>query len=193
VETKPKILAISGSIRTGSYNTRLIRIAAELAASAGASVTLIDLREYPMPLYSGDLQAESGLPETTRALKKIFLEYHGLLISSPEYNSSVSPLLKNTLDWISRSDGADKELAVFENKVAGLLSASPGALGGLRGLVHLRAILSNIKVIVVPAQVSVPTANNAFDEHDKLKDSAKLKSVEQVCRSVVEISAKLLR
>lgn len=189
--SKPKILAFSGSIRTGSLNTKLIKLAAGVTRAAGADVTEIDLREFSMPLYDGDLQAKNGLPDTTKSLKKIFLEHHGLLISSPEYNSSVSPLLKNTLDWISRSDGSDKELAVFENKVAGLMSASPGALGGLRGLLHLRAILSNIKVLVVPAQAAVGGAD-AFSESGTIRDANRQKSVEQACTSLVQVTRKLI-
>ncbi len=136
---KPKILAFAGSTRSASFNKRLARIAAEGARKAGADVTFIDLRDYPMPLYDGDLEDKEGLPANAKKLKEIFLAHKGLLIASPEYNSSMPGVLKNTIDWVSRvSDPKEVPLACFDGKVATLMSASPGALGGLRGLVHLR-------------------------------------------------------
>lgn len=167
----PKILAFAGSARRDSYNKRLVRIAAAAAEQAGANVTLVDLRDYPLPLFDEDLERAHGTPENAVTLKKIFLDHHGLLIASPEYNSSITPLLKNTIDWVSRPAEGEPRLAAYQGKVASLLSASPGALGGLRGLVHLRAILSNIGVTVLPDQVSVPQAFEAFKEDGKLKDA----------------------
>ncbi|HYF37755.1 MAG TPA: NAD(P)H-dependent oxidoreductase, partial [Prosthecobacter sp.] len=162
---RPKILAFAGSTRTGSFNKKLIRIAADAARTAGADVTLIDLRDYPLPLFDGDLEDAQGLPENAKKLKELFNSHDALLISAPEYNSSITGVLKNTIDWVSR-EATDDEPALrdFTGKTATLLSASPGALGGLRGLVHLRALLGNIGVIVLPDQVSVPKAHEAFDE-----------------------------
>lgn len=174
----PKILAFAGSTRTASYNKQLVRFAAEAARAAGAEVTLVDLRDYPLPLFDGDLEDQQGLPENAKKLKAIFLEHDALLISSPEYNSSITAVLKNTLDWVSRTENDDEPaLAAYRGKTAALISASPGALGGLRGLVHLRAILGNIGVMVLPDQVSVPKAHEAFDEKGGLKDERDRKSV----------------
>lgn len=190
---QPKILAFAGSAREGSYNKLLIRVAAEGARKAGADVSLIDLRDFPMPLYDGDLEAKDGLPENAKKLKSLFLAHHGLLISAPEYNSSITPLLKNTIDWVSRP-GAQGEapLACYTGKVAGLLAASPGALGGLRGLVHVRAILQNIQVMVVPDQLAVPKASEAFGPDGSLKDTRQRESAERVGARVAQVLAKLV-
>ncbi len=166
----PRILAFAGSTRADSFNKKVVRIAARGAEAAGAEVTLIDLRDYALPLFDGDLEAEEGLPENALRLKSLFKENHGLLIASPEYNSSLSAVLKNTIDWVSRPVPDELPLGAFVDKVAALTSASPGALGGLRGLVHLRSILSNIQVLVLPAQVAVMRAREAFTEEGTLRD-----------------------
>ena len=154
--TSPKILAFAGSTRSGSFNKKLIRLAADDARAAGAEVTLIDLRDFPMPLFDGDLEEKEGLPENAKKLKSLMRANDGFLISSPEYNSSVSGVLKNAIDWASREETDDEPpLVCFRGKVAALLSASPGGLGGLRGLVILRSILGNIGVIVLPDQLAV--------------------------------------
>src|SRR3954465_15868881 len=134
-----KVLVFAGSARRASLNKQLARVAAAAVNTGGGEATLIDLDDYPMPLYHGDLEAREGVPENARKLKAMFLQHQALLIVSPENNAPVSSLLKNTLDWISRQDGAQSGLAPYANKVATIMSASPGALGGLRGLVHLRA------------------------------------------------------
>src|SRR5512146_1538648 len=134
-----KILAFAGALRRGSYNKKLIRVAAEGARKAGAEVTLIDLKDFVLPIYDGDLENSAGLPADGRRLKDLFLAHDALLISAPEYNSSISAVLKNTIDWISRPVPGEAPLNCFEGKVAALLSASPGALGGLRGLVTVRS------------------------------------------------------
>ena len=188
---QPKILAFAGSARKDSYNKLLIKIVANGSKNAGANVSLIDLRDYPMPIYDADLEASSGLPENAIKLKKLFLEHHGLLLACPEYNSSITPLLKNTLDWVSRPSQEEKSLACYENKVAALLSASPGALGGLRGLVHVRSILSNIKVLVIPEQIAVPKAPDAFDVDGTLRDKKLQQAVENLGASLTKILYKL--
>jgi chromate reductase, NAD(P)H dehydrogenase (quinone) len=167
---QPRILAFAGSARRDSYNKRLIRIAARGAEEAGAEVTLLDLADYPLPLFNEDLEREEGMPEPAARLKRLFLEHDGLLISSPEYNSAITPLLKNVIDWMSRREGNEVPLAAFQGKVAALMSASPGALGGLRGLVHVRSILGNIQVLVLPDQVSIPGAHEAFAGDGALKN-----------------------
>ena len=188
----PRILAFAGSAREASFNKKLVQNAADGARDAGADVTFIDLRDFPMPLYDGDLEAAEGLPEHARAFKKLMLEHQGLLIACPEYNSSITPLLKNTIDWASRPEEGEQPLACFAGKVAGLMATSPGALGGLRGLVHVRSILSNIKVLVLPGQVAVPKAFEAFDENGQLVDERRRASVGAIGAEVVRVSAGLM-
>lgn len=175
--SQPKILAFAGSARRDSFNKKLIQIAAKGAEDAGAEVTLLDLADFPMPLYDGDLEAEHGIPENVKALKELFLAHQGLLISCPEYNSSITPLLKNTIDWVSRPVEGEGPLAAYQGKVCSIMAASPGALGGLRGLVHVRAILQNIGVIVLPKQMAISQANNAFAEDGSLKDSKQQETI----------------
>jgi chromate reductase len=189
--TAPKILAFAGSTRTESWNKKLIKVAAAGATAAGAEVTLIDLRDFPLPLYDGDLEEKDGIPENGRKLKALFLEHRGLLISSPEYNSSVPGVLKNAIDWVSRSAPGEKPLACYAGKVVGLVSASPGALGGMRALVHLRAILGNIKCLVLPEQASVSKAPDAFNPDGSLKDDKQRASVEGVGKALATLLAKL--
>jgi NAD(P)H-dependent FMN reductase len=187
----PRILAFAGSLRKDSFNKKLIQVAAQGARNAGAEVTLIDLRDFPLPIFDGDLEASQGLPENGRKLKDFFLAHQGLLIASPEYNSSVTAVLKNTIDWVSRPVAGAKPLAEFMGKVAGLVSASPGALGGLRGLVHLRSILGNIGVLVIPDQQAITKANDAFTSEGKLKDEKQQQGVERVASRVVELVQKI--
>ncbi len=189
---QPKILAFAGSTRTGSFNKHLIKIAADGARAAGAQVTLIDLREFSMPLYDGDLETASGIPENAKKFKNLLREHDGLLISSPEYNSSISGVLKNSIDWASRPESDDEPaLVAFKGKVASLMSASPGGLGGLRGLVHLRSILGNIGIIVLPDQVSISSAHEAFDESGKLKDAKKTKQITDIAAGLAKVVAQL--
>jgi NAD(P)H-dependent FMN reductase len=187
----PRILAFAGSTRTDSFNKRLIRIAAAGAKAAGADVTLIDLRDYPLPLYDGDLEAKDGLPANARKLKDLFLANDGLLISAPEYNSSITAVLKNTIDWVSRPVSGEAPLNCFDGKVAGLMSASPGALGGLRGLVHVRAILQNIRVLTIPEQVAVPNAGEAFAADGTLKDAKQQAAAEALGAKLTQLLARL--
>jgi NAD(P)H-dependent FMN reductase len=189
----PRILAFAGSARSGSLNRKLVRIAADGARAAGAEVTLVELRDYPLPLYDGDLEAAEGLPANARQLKDLFLAHQGLLIAAPEYNSSITPLLKNTIDWVSRSAPGEPSLACFDGKVAALLSASPGSLGGLRGLLVTRLCLSNIRVLVLPDQVAVPNANDAFAEDGRLKEEKRQASVARLGATLAQTIAKLRR
>ena len=187
----PRILAFAGSLRRESYNKRLVRIAVEGARAAGADVTLIDLKDYPLPIYDGDLEQAHGIPENGRKLKQLFLEHQGLLISAPEYNSSITAVLKNTIDWVSRPAPGEPSLAAFLGKVAALLSASPGALGGLRGLVHVRAILGNIRVLVLPEQVAVVKAHEAFQDDGSLKDAKLQEAVLAIGKNLAQTVRKL--
>ena len=171
MSTAPRILAFAGSTREASFNKRLVKVAAEGASAAGAEVTLIDLRDFPMPLYDGDLETNEGLPDNAKKLKALFMDHQGLLISSPEYNGGMSAVLKNTIDWVSRSAPGEAGLAAYKDKVAGLMAASPGRLGGLRGLPQVRQILSGLGVLVLPQQQAVGGAGQAFNEAGELVDS----------------------
>lgn len=189
--TKPKILAFAGSTRTDSFNKKLVRMAATGATEAGVDVTVIDLRDFPMPFYDGDLEQKEGLPPNVRKLKDLMLAHHGFLISSPEYNSSVSAVFKNAIDWTSRQSEGESSLACFKGKVAGIMSASPGGLGGLRGLVHVRSILGNIGVLVLPDQVAIGKAHEAFNADGTLKDKKQEEQVKMIGASVAKILSKL--
>ncbi len=165
-----KILMFAGSARKASTNKQLAALVASTAQAAGAEVTLIDLKDFEMPIYDGDLEGDTGLPENAKRLKQLFVEHDGLFIASPEYNSSFSPLLKNALDWISRPHTENEQpLWAYNGKVAALGSVAPGALGGLRGLVPLRMMLGNIGVTVVPNQVAISNGFTAFDDDGALK------------------------
>lgn len=187
----PKILAFAGSLRADSYNKKLVKVAAEGAREAGAEVTFVDLRDYPLPLYDGDLEVAEGLPENALRLKELMLEHHGLLIASPEYNSSISAVLKNTIDWISRPQPDVPPLAHFKGKIAAIMSASPGGLGGLRGLVTLRSILSNIHVLVLPDQIAVARAHEVFDAEGKLMDPVQDAWAKRLGAGVADVVRKL--
>jgi len=187
-----QLLALAGSTRTHSFNKQLVKIAADAARAAGATVTYVDLRDFPLPLFDQDLEDAQGLPENAKKLKELFKAHDGFLLASPEYNSSITAVLKNAIDWASRA-GTDDEpsLIAYRGKTAALMSASPGGLGGLRGLVTVRSILSNIGVVVIPDQVSVSQAHEAFDGEGQLKDQHKQKSIQKLARSLVELTAKL--
>ena len=186
-----RILAFSGSARNGSFNQMLVNAAANAAREARAEVTVVDLKDFEMPLFNQDLEQESGAPENATRLKQLFFEHDGLLIASPEYNSSVTPLLKNTIDWVSRAADGEAPCQAYHGKVAGLMAASPGGLGGLRGLVHLRAILGNIGVTIVPDQIAIPRAFEAFDESGNLKDEKQQASLAKIAGSVAALAAKM--
>jgi NAD(P)H-dependent FMN reductase len=191
--TTPRILAFAGSARRGSTNRQLVAAAARLADESGASTTLVNLADFPMPIYDGDLEASSGLPEHAVRLKRLMREHHGFLIACPEFNSSITPLLKNTIDWCSRPHGDEPGLACYAGKVAGLLAASPGALGGLRGLVTVRSILSNIGVIVVPQQFALAKAHEAFNGDGTLKDERQVQQLRDVAKAVAQLAGALAR
>ena len=191
MEVKPRLLAFAGSTRRDSYNKKLVRQAVMGAQAAGVEVTLIDLAEFPLPLFDEDLEKEQGLPANAQRLKTLFLSHAGFLIASPEYNSSISGVLKNVIDWVSRPVAGAANLAEFKGKIAALMSASPGALGGLRGLVHLRAILGNVGVLVLPDQVAIPEAFQAFDDSGKLKDIKKQEAVEKLGRDAAVLVRKI--
>jgi len=189
---QPKILAFAGSLRAGSFNKKLLAVAAENARTAGAEVTVVDLRDLALPLFDQDLEDAGGLPEGAKKFKTLLQASDGFLIASAEYNSSITAALKNAIDWASRAETDDEPpLAAFRGKAAALLAASPGALGGLRGLVTVRSLLGNIGVLVLPDQVAIPAAHEAFDEAGHLKDERKAKQVASVAKGLVELARKL--
>ncbi|ADZ72740.1 NADPH-dependent FMN reductase [Polymorphum gilvum] len=169
---QPRILVFSGSIRGGSYNTRLAALAAKRLLLADADVTRISLADYPMPIYDGDREREKGVPDSAHKLKRQMQEHGGVFIACPEYNTAVTPLLKNTLDWLSRlNDPGEPPAAAFKDRVFAVGAASTGALGGMRGLIGVRTILEvGLGALVLPDMVSVPKANEAFDDHGELRD-----------------------
>jgi chromate reductase, NAD(P)H dehydrogenase (quinone) len=187
----PRILALAGSTREASYNKRLVRVAAAGARAAGAEVTVIDLRDFPLPLYDGDLEASAGLPAHAIRLKDLFKAHGGLLIGTPEYNGGMSGVLKNLIDWVSRRGDDERSLAAFTGKVGGLIAASPGAFGGMRSLAQLRQVLSGIGVLVIPEQRAVGRAGEAFDDAGGLKDPDQQAAVEAIGARVADLLRRL--
>lgn len=185
-----KILAFAGSARRDSYNKQLVKIAGRGAESAGAEVTFLDLLALPMPLFNEDLEAEQGLPDTVRQFKALLKGHQGFLMACPEYNGSITGLLKNAIDWASRPDPDNIASAAdcFRDKVIVLMATSPGALGGLRGLVHVRAILTNLGAIVLPDQRAIPHASQAFDQEGQLGDPKQQAAIQGLGVRVVAIA-----
>lgn len=164
----PKILVLSGSARAGSYNSQLAALAAKKLAILDAKVTRISLKDYPLPIYDGDLEEADGVPENAEKLKKLFAEHDGVFIACPEYNAGITPLLKNALDWISRVKGQGD---AYRGKVFAVGAASPGGFGGMRGLIGMRTILEvGLGAIVLPQMISVAKASAAFNERGDLAD-----------------------
>ena len=192
MSTCPRILAFAGSNRTDSWNQRVLAIAVDAAAEAGATVTQIQLRDYPLPLFDQDMEQAEGHSKNAIVLKKLFMEHDGLLLACPEYNSSITPLLKNTIDWVSRPVGDEPQLVAFTGKIASLVSASPGGLGGHRGLVHVRAILSSIGVLVLPQQASIPHVHQVFDEGGKMIQPHHHETLIQIGRQLAKATARFM-
>ena len=186
-----KILAFAGSLRSASFNRQLVRIAAEGARASGAIVTEIDLREIPMPLYDADIEREHGLPPNAKLFKQLLVEHRGFLISSPEYNTAMTAVLKNAIDWASRPETGEPPHVAFKGKVAGVMSASPGNYGGVRSVTMLRSILSYLGVIVVPTQLSVARVNTALDAKGNLSDERQQETLRSIGAEVVTFVRKL--
>ncbi len=169
-----KLLFLAGSAREGSINKRLSRLGADIAHANGIAATFADLGDYPMPIYDGDFESKAGPPDNAAKLKALMELHQGVFIVSPEYNASVTPLLKNTLDWISRvKREGEVPSQVFKTRVFALGSASPGNFGGVRGIPHTRQVLEvGLGALVLPDQILVPRAGDAFDEQGHLKDKA---------------------
>lgn len=182
-----RLLFFAGSTRDGSFNRKLASLAHHIAAANGIEAVKAELKDYPMPLYDADLEAKEGPPERARAFKALLGEYQGVFIASPEYNSSITPLLKNTLDWVSRvRDKGETGLEIYRSRVFAISGASPGYYGTMRSLLHLRQILEiGMGAAVIPQQIAVPRAMEAFEEDGSLKDKAQ----QNHCKNVVEALA----
>jgi chromate reductase len=186
----PKILVFAGSIRTGSHNTRLAALASKELTLAGADVTRISLADYPMPIYDGDLEANSGVPKNAVKLKQLMAAHQGVFIASPEYNASITPLLKNTIDWISRvRERGEAPLAVYKKCVFALGAASDGSYGGMRSLMALRQTLElGCGALVIPEQIAVMRASDAFDEIDNLKEERLAQLMKRVAQRLTDMA-----
>ena len=182
-----RLLFFAGSTREGSYNKKLAWLARLIASANGIEGVFVDLKDYPMPLYNGDLEAEQGPPLKAQEFKALLGEYQGVFIASPEYNSSVTPLLKNTIDWVTRVRAkGETGLEVYKTRVFALSGASPGYYGTMRSLLHLRQILEvGIGATVIPQQLALPRAGDAFLEDGSLKDKAQ----QNLLKGVVEAFA----
>jgi NAD(P)H-dependent FMN reductase len=189
----PRILVFAGSIRTGSYNARLAALAAKELALTGAEVTRISLEDYPLPIYNGDDEVERGPPANARNLKVMMAEHHGVFIASPEYNASVTPLLKNTIDWVSRvRERGEPPLAVFKDRAFALGGASDGVFGALRSLMALRQVLElGCGALVLPEQITVFRASEAFDEMDNLKEERAAASLKRVVARLADAAREM--
>lgn len=184
-ETMNKVLVFAGSTRTDSFHRKLALEAVEELKAAGMEATFADLRDYPMPLYDGDVETAQGLPEKARAFKELVKAHDAIVIASPEYNGSFPALVKNVIDWISRPEGTETRLAAFREKRAVLLATSPGPGGGQRGLRHLRELLEMIGVTVIDEQLTVAKAFDAFDAAGRLRRAQDREQLRRVVASLV--------
>lgn len=190
----PKILLFAGSLRTGAFSIRTADAAMKELALQGADVTRISLGDYALPIMDQNLEREEGIPENAMKLARMIAAHDGLLIASPEYNSSIPPLLKNALDWVSRvKEDGGKPFKPYEGKVAGLCSSSDGAFGGARGLYHLRSVLMNCQVEIITPQCSVAKASQAFDEDGGLKEERLRRMMARVCATLIAHAGMLSR
>jgi chromate reductase len=186
-----RILVVAGSTRGDALSKKLGRAAAKIADLNGGASTFVDLRDYAMPLYDGDLEAAEGLPEGAVRLRQLLLQHEAVLFASPEYNASIPAVLKNAIDWLSRPYAKDPGVVAWKGKVAALLSSSPGALGGLRGLVHLRQILMNVGCVVINDQFALGNAGAAFAPDGHLADAKQSAAVQAVVQRLVHYTQRL--
>src|SRR3984893_19323590 len=188
-----KILVIPGSLRSGSLHARLAAGAAPELVQSGAEVTRISLSDFPLPIYDGDQQTKSGVPKHAVNLKRMMSAHHGVLIVTPEYNSSVPPLLKNTIDWVTRvQDPHETRGQVFRERPFAIASASESRLGGTRALAALRLILGACQAMVVPNQLALSFADQAYDEMDKLKVPADIEALKALVRQLIDVSQHMM-
>lgn len=185
------IVVLSGSARKDSVNKKLAHAAANLIEGDDIKLTLVEWDDYQFPMYHGDLEARQGMPENAQKFKDLLISADALVIATPEYNSSVTPLLKNAIDWASRPAPDEPPLIAFRGKVAALMAASPGGLGGIRVLVHLRDILGNIGMHVLPDQVTISGAYDKFDDNNNLNDDSKKSQVQNLVNNAVDLARRL--
>lgn len=181
-----KILAFSGSTRQDSLNKKLLNEAVETARKSNAKVLVVDLKDFPMPYYDGDTEQNEGMPQKAKELRQLMIQNQIIFIASPEYNSSLSAVLKNVIDWASRSEQKGSSREAFKDKIFVIMSASTGSTGGARGLVHLRAIIENVGGKVFTQQFTLPNANDAFDEQGHLKDPKLKADLNQFIQSAIQ-------
>ena len=188
----PKILIIPGSLRTGSHNAKLAAAAAYEFVQADVQVTRISLADFPLPIYDADLQAKSGIPKHAINLKRMIGAHQGVLIVTPEYNASVPALLKNAIDWVTRvQDPHESRGQVFRERAFAIASASESRLGGARALAALRLILSACHAMVIPNQLALPFAGQAYDDMDRLQHSADIEALAALVRQLIETSERM--
>jgi NAD(P)H-dependent FMN reductase len=183
----PKILAFAGSARKDSFNKRLAKIALHAAEKAGAETTFIDLRDYKMPLYCEDLLHDHGMPDEVIAFKEMLKSHNGFLIASPEYNGSLTGTLKNAIDWATIKADGEERMACWNGKIAGLISASPGGLGGIRGLHHLRTILAGIGTFVLPNHLAVGNSAANLQNEEKITDEKLQQQMDNLALEMVRV------
>src|ERR1700682_3031582 len=184
-----KILVIPGSLRTGSHNARLAAAAAYEFVRAGVEVTRISLGDFPLPIYDGDLQTKSGVPKNAVNLKRMIGAHHGVLIVTPEYNSSVPPLVKNTIDWVTRvQDSQESRGQVFRERAFAIAAASESRLGGTRALAGLGLVLTACHATVIPNQLALSFAGEAYDDMDRLKHPADIEALNALVRQLIDVS-----
>jgi chromate reductase len=189
----PKILIIPGSLRTGSRNAKLAAAAADTFVQAGVDVTRISLGDFTLPIYDGDLQARSGVPKNAISLKQMMAAHHGILLVTPEYNSSVPALLKNSIDWVSRvQDPNESRGQVFRERAFAIASAAEGRLGGTRALAALRLILSACHATVIPNQLALSFADEAYDDMDRLQHAADIEAMRALVRQLIDFAQRMM-
>jgi NAD(P)H-dependent FMN reductase len=191
----PKILVLPGSIRIGSHNVRLAALAAKELTLLDVEVTRISLADYPLPIYDADIDARAGQPVNALKLKQMIMAHQGVFIASPEYSASVTPLLKNAIDWVSRvRERGDPTYAAFKGRAFAISSASPGRAGGLRSLMALRQILElGCGALVIPEQVTIQRADTAFDEMDNITDTGIANELRGQLERLVEMARMMVR
>lgn len=190
----PRLLFFAGSARENSFNKKLARLGASIAKANGIDATFADLGDYPMPIYCGDIEAKEGAPENAHKLKALMKAHHGIFIASPEYNASFTPLLKNTIDWVSHTrDEGETPMEVFRTRVFALGASSPGGLGGLRGLAQFRIVLENgLNALTLPDQFIVPKAMDAYEENGHLKNKDSQETFKQIIQKLARAAHILL-
>jgi chromate reductase, NAD(P)H dehydrogenase (quinone) len=189
----PKILIIPGSLRTGSHNAKLAAVAAYEFAQTGVEVTRLSLADYALPIYDSDLQAKSGVPKNAVNLKRMMAAHHGILLVTPEYNSSIPPLVKNTLDWLSRvQDPHEARAQVFRQRPFAIAAASESRLGGTRALAALRLILASLQAHVIPSQLALSQAHLAYDDMDRLKNPSDSEALQALVRQLIDVSQRMM-